>query len=61
MLGELAACAWRALELYFAVCFDGADLLPGLRVQCLDLSVARAHQDVAADAAGGVEAKAVHL
>ena len=43
------------------VCLDGADLLAGLRVQGLDLSVARAHQDVAADAAGGVEAKTVYL
>jgi len=29
LLGELAACAWRALRLYFEVSFDGAELTPG--------------------------------
>jgi len=29
LLGELAACAWRALKLYFAVSFDGAEVTPG--------------------------------
>jgi hypothetical protein len=29
LLGELAACAWRALELYFEVSFDGAEVTPG--------------------------------
>jgi hypothetical protein len=28
--GELAACAWRALKLYFAVSFDGAEVTPGV-------------------------------
>ena len=28
-LGELAACAWRALRLYFEVSFDGAEVTPG--------------------------------
>ena len=29
LLGELAACAWRALELYFEVSFHGAEVTPG--------------------------------
>jgi hypothetical protein len=29
LLGELAACAWRALRLYFDVSFDGAEVTPG--------------------------------
>ncbi|TNF75822.1 MAG: hypothetical protein EP299_05885 [Acidobacteria bacterium] len=29
LLGELAACAWRALELYFHISFDGTELTPG--------------------------------
>ncbi len=29
LLGELASCAWRALEFYFEVSVDGADVRPG--------------------------------
>lgn len=29
LLGELAACAWRALKLYFEAYFDGADVTAG--------------------------------
>ena len=29
LLGELAFCAWRALKIYFDICFDGAELTPG--------------------------------
>jgi len=29
LLGELAGCAWRALKLYFAAYFDGADVSAG--------------------------------
>lgn len=29
LLGELAGCAWRALKVYFAAYFDGADVSPG--------------------------------
>jgi hypothetical protein len=29
LLGELAACAWRALKLYFEAYFDGAGVTPG--------------------------------
>ncbi|MGB6849134.1 MAG: hypothetical protein WBG05_13140 [Thermoanaerobaculia bacterium] len=29
LLGELAACAWRALRLYFDASFDGAEVTPG--------------------------------
>ena len=29
LLGDLAACAWRAIRLYFRVYYDGAPVLPG--------------------------------
>ena len=29
LLGQLAGCAWRALNLYFTAYFDGADVIPG--------------------------------
>ena len=29
LLGDLAACAWRAVRLYFKVYYDGAPVLPG--------------------------------
>ncbi len=29
LLGELAGCSWRALTIYFATYFDGADVTPG--------------------------------
>ncbi len=29
LLGDLAACAWRAIRLYFKVYYDGDLILPG--------------------------------